>query len=85
VENVVQQIRGSAPVLAALVERGTLKVVGAVYSLDTGKVAWLPEAHTSTVARPDALRLSGAARECPSRIAPRSADRVSTVVPAAQR
>jgi len=43
VENVVRQIRGSAPVLAPLVDRGALKVVGAVYSLDTGKVAWLPE------------------------------------------
>src|SRR4051812_28799718 len=50
VENVVRQIRGSTPVLAALVERGTLKVVGAVYSLDTGKVAWLPENRTKTVA-----------------------------------
>src|SRR3954465_11436022 len=36
VEDVVRQIRGSAPVLAPLVDRGALKVVGAVYSLDTG-------------------------------------------------
>jgi Carbonic anhydrase len=43
VENVVQQVRGSRPVLAPLVERGGLRIVGAVYSLDTGKVAWLPE------------------------------------------
>jgi len=43
VENVVNQIRGSTPVLAPLVDRGTLKVVGAVYSLDTGRIAWLPE------------------------------------------
>jgi carbonic anhydrase len=42
VENVVRQIRGSKPVLAPLVDRGALTVVGAVYSLDTGKVAWLP-------------------------------------------
>jgi carbonic anhydrase len=41
VENVVRQVRGSTPVLAPLVDRGTLTVVGAVYSLDTGKVAWL--------------------------------------------
>ena len=41
VEHVVQQIRGSTPVLAPLVERGALTVVGAVYSLDTGKVEWL--------------------------------------------
>src|SRR3954447_14558170 len=41
VEHIVQQIRDSMPVLAPLVGRGTLKVVGAVYSLDTGKVEWL--------------------------------------------
>jgi len=43
VENVVRQVRGSKPVLAPLVDRGALKVVGAVYALDTGKVAWLPD------------------------------------------
>jgi carbonic anhydrase len=43
VENVVRQVRGSTPILAALVDRGALTVTGAVYSLDTGKVAWLPE------------------------------------------
>jgi len=47
VENVVRQIRGSAPVLAPMVGRGALKAVGAVYSLDTGKVAWLPESPTN--------------------------------------
>lgn len=41
VENVVRQLRDSTPVLAELVSHGTLKVVGGVYSLDTGKVAWL--------------------------------------------
>ena len=55
VENVVQQVRGSAPVLAALVDRGALMVVGAVYSLDTGKVAWLPDSRTKTVARLEPL------------------------------
>src|SRR3954470_12583105 len=50
VENVVRQARGSKPVLAALVDRGALTVVGAVYSLDTGKVAWLPGNQTNTVA-----------------------------------
>lgn len=44
VENVVSQLRSSHPVLAERVANGTLKVVGAVYSLDTGKVAWLPDA-----------------------------------------
>jgi len=51
VENVVRQVRGSTPVLAALVDGGALTVVGAVYSLDTGKVAWLPDGQTKTIAR----------------------------------
>jgi len=42
VENVVAQLRASTPVLADLVAKGKLKIVGAVYSLDTGKVDWLP-------------------------------------------
>jgi carbonic anhydrase len=42
VENVVRQIRTSRPVLADLVAHHDLAVVGAVYSLETGKVAWLP-------------------------------------------
>ncbi len=50
VENVVRQVRTSMPVLAELVERGTLTVVGAVYSLDTGKVAWLPRNQASGIA-----------------------------------
>ena len=51
VENVVRQVRGSQPVLAALVDRGGLRVVGAVYSLDSGKVAWLPDSQTRPVGR----------------------------------
>jgi carbonic anhydrase len=43
VENVVRQLRASTPLLAGLVSKGELTVVGAVYSLDTGKVNWLPE------------------------------------------
>jgi carbonic anhydrase len=42
VENVVRQLRGSKPILAGLVDRGALTVAGAVYSLDSGKVEWLP-------------------------------------------
>ena len=42
VEMVVKQLRASTPILAKLVSEGKLKVVGAVYSLDTGKVTWLP-------------------------------------------
>jgi len=43
VELVVKQLRTSTPILAELVSQGKLKVVGAVYSLDTGKVTWLSE------------------------------------------
>src|SRR5262245_31959493 len=43
VEMVVKQLRTSGPVLEKLVSNGELKVVGAVYSLDTGKVIWLPD------------------------------------------
>lgn len=41
VENVVSQITSSKPVLGECVRRGELKVVGAVYALDTGRVTWL--------------------------------------------
>ena len=41
VEMVVKQLRSSGPLLEKLVSSGELKVVGAVYSLDTGKVTWL--------------------------------------------
>jgi len=49
VENVVQQLRAASPVLAPLVARGSLKVVGGVYALDTGKVTWLTD--TKSTAR----------------------------------
>lgn len=72
VENVVRQIRGSAPVLAPMVGRGALKAVGAVYSLDTGKVAWLPDnptntrAHVVTPRQPELARVERRAQErCP--------------------
>ena len=38
---VVDQLRASNPVLAKLVAQGKLKIVGGVYSLETGKVMWL--------------------------------------------
>jgi carbonic anhydrase len=41
VEMVVEQLRTSTPVLAKLESEGKLKIVGAIYSLDTGKVTWL--------------------------------------------
>ena len=43
VEMVVQQLRASTPVLAKLESEGKLKIVGAIYSLDTGTVTWLSE------------------------------------------
>jgi carbonic anhydrase len=43
VEMVVDQLRRSAPVLAERIARRQLRIVGAVCSLDTGKVTWLPE------------------------------------------
>jgi carbonic anhydrase len=58
VENVVRQLRGSKPVLAPLVDGGGLTVVGAVYSLDTGKVAWLPASQPKTAGRLERPRAS---------------------------
>src|SRR5436190_12194194 len=43
VERVVDQLRASQHLLAPAVAAGKLRIVGAVYALDTGKVAWLPE------------------------------------------
>jgi carbonic anhydrase len=44
-EMVVEQLRSSHPVLAEAVTAGTVRIVGAVYSLDTGAVTWLPSRH----------------------------------------
>ena len=38
IRHTVDDLRTSQPILADLVKAGTLKVVGAIYSLDTGKV-----------------------------------------------
>lgn len=43
VQMVVQQLRSSTPVLAELVTHGKLKIVGGVYSLETGEVTWLSD------------------------------------------
>jgi carbonic anhydrase len=43
VEFVVRQLRESKPVLGEMVAAGHLKIVGGVYSLDTGRIAWLPD------------------------------------------
>jgi carbonic anhydrase len=44
VAHVVEQLRAAKPVLSDLVATGKLRIVGAVYSLDTGKLEWLPAA-----------------------------------------
>ena len=41
VQMIVQNLRKSTPILSQLVAEGKLKIVGAVYSLETGKVTWL--------------------------------------------
>jgi len=43
VDMVVKQLRSSPPILSELVAHGKLKIVGGVYSLETGAVTWLPE------------------------------------------
>ena len=43
VNMVVKQLRSSTPILSELVAHGKLKIVGAVYSIETGSVTWLPE------------------------------------------
>lgn len=43
VQMVVQQLRSSTPVLSELVAHGKLKIVGGVYSLETGEVTWLSD------------------------------------------
>ena len=65
VENVVRQIRGSKPVLAPLVEKGSLMVAGAVYSLDTGRVTWLSDGSPKTVALAPCLRRGAATATIP--------------------
>jgi carbonic anhydrase len=43
VQMVVQQLRSSTPVLSELIAHGKLKIVGGVYSLETGEVTWLSD------------------------------------------
>jgi carbonic anhydrase len=43
VEMVVKQLRSSTPILSALVAHGKLKIVGGIYSIETGSVTWLPD------------------------------------------
>ncbi len=41
VEMVVKELRSSTPILSELVAHGKLRIVGAVYSIETGAVTWL--------------------------------------------
>src|SRR5215216_3885696 len=43
VELVVKELRTSTPILSELVAHGKLRIVGAVYSIETGAVTWLPD------------------------------------------
>jgi carbonic anhydrase len=43
IQMVVKQLRSSTPVLSELVAHGKLKIVGGVYSLETGEVTWLSD------------------------------------------
>ncbi|HET9941206.1 MAG TPA: carbonic anhydrase [Candidatus Eisenbacteria bacterium] len=43
VEAVVAQLAASHPILAEHIAEGKLKIVGGVYSLETGRVAWLAQ------------------------------------------
>lgn len=43
VNQIVQFLRSSEPILALRVNQGSLEIVGARYNLDTGAVALLPE------------------------------------------
>jgi carbonic anhydrase len=70
VENVVRQIRSSKPMLSEFVNRGALTVVGAVYSLDTGKVAWLPENPTGPVTAGTSSRRSSGADSSAASLSP---------------
>ena len=45
----VEQLQKLEPVLSKAVKKGELKVVGAVYDLQTGKVEFLPENYLSTL------------------------------------
>jgi carbonic anhydrase len=44
VQNVVRQLRDGTPMLSEAAAKGHLRIVGAVYSLDSGSIEWLPDA-----------------------------------------
>jgi carbonic anhydrase len=60
---IVKQLRSSTPILSELVAHGKLRIVGAVYSIETGSVTWLKDEDESTqgearAAGPDHLLFS---------------------------
>ncbi len=42
VENAVKQLRASGPILKDAIAKGELRIIGAICSLETGAVQWLP-------------------------------------------
>ena len=62
---VVQQLLAAKPVLAELAETGKLRIVGAVYSLETGKVDWLPAAAGQRPATPPPTSRTGSRTRAP--------------------
>ncbi|MEQ8272750.1 MAG: carbonic anhydrase family protein [Deltaproteobacteria bacterium] len=43
VQKTIDEIRASSPIMAELESKGDLKIVGAIYDMDTGRVSFLPE------------------------------------------
>lgn len=41
VKNTIQQIRTNSPILREMEDKGEIKIVGALYDMDNGKVSWL--------------------------------------------
>ena len=41
VKNTIEQIRLKSPILKEMEEKGEIKIVGALYDMDNGKVSWL--------------------------------------------
>lgn len=41
VENTIEEIRKNSPILKEMEDNGEIKIIGAVYDLDTGKVDFL--------------------------------------------
>lgn len=43
VENTIEEIRTNSPILKEMEDNGEIKIVGAIYDMDSGKVDFLPE------------------------------------------